>query len=401
MLAIMTNLPSKSALDLSFGIEEEFFLIDPFTRNLPCRPPASFFKACRMSLGSRVGEEMLQPQVELATPVLTDAVQARQVLTEFRGELGRLASRHSLGVIASGTHPFAAWHSQQHTQKPRYEELIDDFQIVGRRNLFCGLHVHVGVPEGFDRVVLMNRLMKWLPMFLAMSASSPLWLGRATGLHSYRQAAYDEWPRSGIPDAFADELEYSAFVRLLASCGALRDGSSLWWAIRPSARYSTLELRITDACTHVDDSLALASAFRCLVRCHLRNPDLGVTRSPITRRIIDENRWRAKRYGTDAEFIDEATGTAQGFHATLAEFMELVSEDASELGCEREIAQLWTILERGTSAHSQMALFRDVRDPAKAMVQVVDWLAQATTSAHASQILPVELRQTVGDAAIA
>jgi carboxylate-amine ligase len=372
-------------LELTYGIEEEFFLIDPATRDLPSKIPPAFLRACRIRLGERVGEELLQPQVEATTPILRSTVEARDSLTHLRASLGELAALHGLGLVAAGTHPFAAWDAQRPTDKLRYERLIDEFQIVGRRNLFCGLHVHVGVPEGHDRIDVMNRLMRWLPVLLALSTSSPFWNGRATGLMSYRQAAYDEWPRSGIPDAFTNEAEYDSFVRLLASCGALRDGSYLWWAIRPSARYPTLELRIADACTHVDDALALAAVFRCLVRAHLRQPSLGVESSAGKRRLIDANRWRAKRYGTDAEFIDETSGCVNGFLSTLDEMQRLVAPDARALGCEQEIQHLRAMVLRGTSAQSQLAVYAEARqrctDRSQALSEVVDWLARTTHGA--------------------
>jgi len=389
----------RSMFDLSYGIEEEFFLIDPSTRDLAGHVQ-SFLRACRLRLGERVGEELLQPQVEISTPILHSPREARESLLALRGELARIGARHDLGLVAAGTHPFANWDAQRPTQKDRYVRLIDDFQIIGRRNLMCGLHVHVQVPEGHDRVALMNRLMPWLPTFLALSTSSPFWNGAATGLLSYRQAAYDEWPRSGIPDAFADEREYDGFLRLLASCGAAADGSQVWWAIRPSARYPTLELRIADACTDVEDSLAIAAAFRCLVRAHLRDPSVGATASAISRRLVDENRWRAKRYGTDAEFIDEASGSSCGFLDTLDELRALLAEDARELDCEAELEHLPRIVRRGTSAHAQLEVYRNARyrcrSRRESMEEVVDWLARRTVgAAHA---LPSEVQFDPGAA---
>lgn len=412
----MANLPSshrahglhrtKPCHELTYGVEEEFFLFDLETRNLASGVPAGFLRRCRAELGERVGEELLQPQIELATEVLRSATQARASLPELRSRLAQIAAHYGLGVFAAGTHPFGDWQEQRATAKPRYARLIDDFQIVGRRNLFCGLHVHVGIPAGHDRVEVMNRLMPWVPMLLALSTSSPFWKGRRTGMLSYRQTAYDEWPRSGIPDAFENEFEYDAFVRLLASCGALDDGSYLWWAVRPSVRYPTLELRIADACTRSDDALAIAAAFRCLVRAHLRQPDLGTDRSTLRRRVIEENRWRAKRYGTDAEFIDASAGTAIGFVSALEELLALVAPDARALGCGMELDHLRTIVRRGTSAHAQLATYRAerhrCRSRAESLVSVVDWLAEATTAclAHSgpSSGPPVHAG---GDAAIA
>jgi glutamate---cysteine ligase / carboxylate-amine ligase len=391
--------------DLSYGIEEEFFLVDPNTRNLAVDVPAAFMRNCRVELGERVGEEMLRPQIEIATPVLHSAGDARESLVHLRTKLAEVSSRFGLSLVAAGTHPFCTWENQKHTDKARYARLMDDFQIVGRRNVFCGLHVHVGIPQGFDRVDVMNRLMPWVPMLLALSTSSPFWNGRRTGLLSYRQAAYDERPRSGIPDSFANEAEYDAFVRLLASCGALDDGSSLWWAVRPSARFPTLELRVADACSHVDDSLAIAAVFRCLVRAHLRQPLLGAGRSSISRRVIEENRWRAKRYGTGAEFIDEASGTADGFVSVLEEMLSLISPDVEAMGCRAEVEHVRTIVRRGTSAHSQLGIYRTARNRCgtreEALSKVVDWLASATIDVQTAAPKPRVATHVAGDVAMA
>lgn len=371
-------------LPLTYGIEEEFFLVDPDTRRLALDVPKALMRECRARFGERVHEEMLRAQIEITTPPLIATEQAREYLGELRSGVDRIASKFGLRLLAAGTHPLADWNEQSVSEGARYEKLVDDFQIVGRRNLFCGLHVHVGVPDGVDRIQLMNRLLPWLPMFLALSTSSPFWGGRRTGLLSYRQAAYDEWPRSGVPDSFQDEVEYRGFVDLLARCGAIRDGSFLWWAIRPSVRYPTLELRIADACTRRADSLALAAAFRCLVRAHLRRPDLGQRVSALSRRVVDENRWRAKRYGTDASFIDEETRSLVSVRDMLARFSLLVAPDAHAFDCEREICRLAAICDQGTSAHRQLAIYREQRERIctreAALQSVVDWLIRHTAT---------------------
>jgi carboxylate-amine ligase len=374
----------KASTQWTFGIEEEFFLIDPETRALADKVPRQFMRACRRRLGDRVKEEMQQAQVEAATPILSSVATAREALLELRAEIADVALDHDMQLLAAGTHPTATWSEQAATDEARYDRLIEDFQIVGRRNLVCGLHVHVAVPDGVDRVDLMNRLMPWTPLFLALSASSPFWNSRNTGLMSYRQSLYDEWPRSGIPDAFDDEVQYADFVQLLSSCGALEDGSFLWWAIRPSARYPTLELRIADACTRAEDALALAAAFRCLVRAHVRNPQLGAHRTPMTRRLVEENRWRAKRYGTQASFIDEQGRRLVGMAETLHRLGTLVARDAAALDCERELRHLATIASLGTSADVQLALYRREREcmatREAALGKVVDWLSAATVA---------------------
>lgn len=368
--------------DFTFGIEEEYFLVDPRTRNAAARVPRMFLKAARKRLGESIAPELLQSQVEVASPILSGCAQARTVLAGLRRGLSDVAQAMGLRLMAAGTHPLAAWTEQRNTQKPRYERLMDDFQIVGRRNVFCGLHVHVAVPAGEDRVRLMNRAMRWLPLFLALSTSSPFWNRQRTGLLSYRQAAYDEWPRTGIPDHFEDEADYTAFAARLVRAGAIRDASYLWWAIRPALRYPTLELRITDCCTELEDTLALAALYRCLVRMLLRRPDIGTVWHGHTRRLVDENRWRAKRHGIEAQFIDEDGGSSKPATAWLEDLLALVVDDARALGCEASLRRLRTIVARGTSAHAQLACYGEVRDAGGSRIEalraVVDHLLDAT-----------------------
>jgi carboxylate-amine ligase len=366
----------------TFGIEEEYFLVDPRTRNAAARVPRHFLKACRKRLGGVVTPELLQSQVEVASPILRDCAHARETMLGLRRGLAEVAQAVGLRLMAAGTHPLAAWSAQHNTDKPRYARLMDDFQILGRRNVFCGLHVHVAVPAGEDRVRLMNRAMRWLPLFLALSTSSPFWNRQRTGLLSYRQAGYDEWPRTGIPDRFDDEADYAAFAARLVHAGAIRDASYLWWAIRPALRYPTLELRITDCCTELDDALAIAALYRCLLRLLLRRPEVGTAWHGHTRRLIDENRWRAKRHGIEAMFIDEDAGTATPATAWLEDLLRRVADDARALGCEASLRRLRTLVARGTSAHAQLARYAELRGAGanrmEALRGVVDDLVAAT-----------------------
>jgi carboxylate-amine ligase len=370
------------AFPYTYGIEEEFFLSHPRSRSLALAIPRSLLRACRRRFGEAVAAEMLQAQVELVTPVLASHEEARATLVRLRRGIAEIAIEKDLRLLAAGTHPIAPWSEQAETPKARYRDILEEFQIVGRRNVVCGLHVHVAVPPAHDRVQVMNRVMHWLPPFLALSTSSPFWSRHRTGLLSYRQAAYDEWPRTGVPDPFADEAEYARFVALLVAGGAARDASYLWWAIRPALRYPTLELRICDACTRVDDTLAIAALYRCLVRLVVRRPDVAPPWTPFTRRIIDENRWRAKRFGLDAEFLSEDGSPPAACRDTVRALLEAVEEDAAALACEPALERVRTLLDEGTSAHAQLAVY-DARlaqgdTPAAALRYVVDWLVAAT-----------------------
>ena len=374
--------PNSNGFPFTFGIEEEFFLTHPKSRTLAVEVPRSFLRACRRRFGNAIAPELLWSQVEVVSPVFTHHAQAREELTRLRRGVAEVAIEKDLRLLAAGTHPICAWGEQVETPKRRYREIMDDFQIVARRNVLCGLHIHVAVPPEIDRVVLMNRVMHWLPLFLALSTSSPFWNRSMTGLLSYRQAAYDEWPRTGVPDQFRNEAEYAQFAALLVAGGAVKDASFLWWAIRPALRYPTLELRICDVCTRVDDTLAIAALYRCLVRLLVRRPELAPPWTPFTRRLIDENRWRAKRFGTDAMFLSEDGSPARTCRAVAEELLAHVADDARALDCEGEMARVRTLLDEGTSAHAQVKLYRAFRargdTPTRAMHSVVDWLIAAT-----------------------
>ena len=375
-------MPPTAAFAFSYGIEEEFFLVRARSRNLVARMPPRLVREARERLGDAIGPELMQSQIEISSPILHDGEGARRCLSDLRRGLAELVDGYGLHLLSAGTHPLGAWRDQTETSRRHYRRLVDDFQIVARRNLVCGLHVHVAVPPDVDRVKLMNHAMPWLPLFLALSTSSPFWNRHRTGLLSYRQAIYDEWPRTGIPDFFEDQAQYDAFANLLERNGAMKDAGSLWWAIRPALNYPTLELRIADGCTRLRDSLALAALFRCLVRSLVRRREPAPDRSAITRRVIDENRWRAKRFGIAAEFIDQTGGPPVPVARALAQLRRECAEDIEALGCGKDIADLDAILSEGTSADRQLAIYADRRafgdSHAQALKGVVDWLLATT-----------------------
>jgi len=382
---LATNDDELLTFPYTFGIEEEFFLTHPKSRTLATSVPRSLLRACQRRFGGAVAPELLHSQIELVSPVFERHEQATETMTRLRRGIAEIAIEKDLRLMASGTHPIAAWHAQVETPKARYRELMEDFQIVGRRNVLCGLHIHVAVPAQIDRIVLMNRVLHWVPVFLALSTSSPFWDREATGLLSYRQSAYDEWPRTGIPDHFADEAEYMRMAELLVKGGAMKDASYLWWTIRPALRYPTLELRICDACTNLEDSLAIAALYRCVVSLLARRPELAPAWTPFTRRLIDENRWRAKRFGVEAEFLPFDGGPPQKCKAVVGSLLDAVGEDARRLGCEGALARVRTLLEKGTSAHRQLAIYKEAQakreSPIKALQAVVDWLIASTVPA--------------------
>ncbi len=380
--------------EFTFGIEEEFFVSHRRSRNVATKLPAKLIRRATRVLGENIVEhELLQCQLELVSPVLDSIEAARTHVIESRRAVAEIAAVQGLALIAAGTHPLAAWSEQEITEDPRYDDVLKGFQIIGRRNLFCGLHVHVRVPDGIDRVDLMNRAMRWLPVFLAFSTSSPFWRRHRTGLLSYRQAAYDEWPRSGIPDFYANEAQYDELASRLVSGGAMKDASFLWWAIRPSVRFPTLELRIADACTNAADTVALSALYRSLVSFLVRNPNHGRDWSAITRRVIDENRWRAKRYGVRANFIDDRTGKVTSLVELYREMRDLLSADIDTLACASALERLDRVLAEGTSADRQVEIYEEQRKAGLSRVEalkvVVDWLAEET-------LRPIDLMPSEG-----
>jgi glutamate---cysteine ligase / carboxylate-amine ligase len=366
----------------SVGIEEEYFIFDAKSRRAITRANKSFLAAIKKRLGDNVMTEMLQSQVEVVTPVCECVSEARQHLAQYRAVLSEEASKRKLGIAAMGTFPLAEWPEQCVTPGDRYEGIVNDLGIIGLRNMLCGLHVHVGLPDPSVRVDLMKRLMPYLPLLLALSTSSAFWQGHATGLHGYRLAAYDELPRTGLPELFHEQADYDEFVAALKGADIIPDASYIWWAIRPSQRYPTLELRIADSCTRLEDTAAVAALFRCLVRAldHDRALNSGFDR--VGRAITVENKWHAQRYGVHATFIDpfrrRPITTAEWFD----EVMDFIAGDVAALGCEREIARVAEIVKHGSSADEQIRIYQTARAAGRkrltALKEVVDWAAAET-----------------------
>jgi glutamate---cysteine ligase / carboxylate-amine ligase len=367
------------ARSFSFGIEEEFFLVDADTKSVACAMPRAFLDAAKTATGGQVSGELLQAQIEIATLPHTDMATAREELRFLRQTVAKLAAEYGLAIMASGTHPTAAWRDVLQSESARYDAVMDDLQMIGQRNMLCGLHVHVELPDPDDRVDVMTRMLPYLPLFVALATSSPFWHSQATGLKGYRLAAYDELPRTGLPELFRSTEEFDDYVAALVRAGVMQDSSYVWWAIRPSLAHPTLELRAPDCCTLVEDSIAIAALYRSLARRLTRNPWLNHDIDAVARAIVVENKWRAQRYGVHGTLVGD-TGAV-----TVAEMLEQVIEetarDAQALGCLPELMRCRTIAGAGTSADTQLALF-EAHDQSKGRAQalraVTDWIAAAT-----------------------
>jgi carboxylate-amine ligase len=365
-----------------FGIEEEYFLSDAASRGIVRKVSRAFIAAAHEAFPDEVQREMLQSQIEVATPVCSSMAQARRALTTLRTGLAGLALEHDMLLLACGTHPSAAWSRQHATDASRYDALMRDLQMLGSRNQLCGLHVHVEVADEDERIRLMARIMPFLPLLLALSTSSPFWQGRRTGLMGYRLAAYGELPRTGLPDLFADPADYRAYVDTMVAAGAIKDASYLWWAIRPSDRHPTLELRIADSCTRLDDTLAIAALYRCLVRHLLLRPALNRDLTAASRAIAAENLWRAQRYGIHGGLVDEASRGMRSVPSLLEDLVARLAEDAQALDCAAELEACRAIAAQGTSADVQLAVYEEARaragGPAAGLAAVIDWIASET-----------------------
>ncbi len=366
----------------TIGMEEEYFVFDARTRRAVRRIDKRFLNRIHKKLGDHVMTEMLQSQIEVATPPCETMAQAREHLARYRRALGEAARAHKLGLAAMGTFPLAFWPEQMMTPKPRYGAIMDDLQMIGYRNMLCGMHVHVEVPDIDTRINLIMRLTPLLPLLLALSTSSPFWQGHLTGLCGYRLAAYDELPRTGLPELFRTNEDYRDFVGALVLAKIIPDATYIWWAIRPSLPNPTIELRVADSCTRLDDAVAIASLFRCLVRSLDRNRGINAGFDRIGRAITMENKWHAQRYGIAATFVDPFSRAAINIRQWLGQVYEFIADDIAAFGCEKEIAHLDRILAEGTSADRQIAIFSKAqaagRQRLTAIKGAIDWVAGET-----------------------
>lgn len=346
----MTDAP-----DLTLGIEEEYLLVSPDTGDLAPAPDA-MMAACRDALGDRFSPEFLRCQVEVGTPVSADIAEARGHLAHLRRTVGRIAGDYGLAPIAASCHPFADWRDQFHTDKDRYHQLSRDMGAVSRRMLICGMHVHVGIESPAQRIDLMNQMTYFLPHLLALSASSPFWQGSDTGLASYRTTVFGGMPRTGFPPQFGGWDEFERSVRVLVDLGVLEDSSKIWWDLRPSSRFPTLETRICDASPRLDDTITLAALNQATLRMLWRLSRQNQRWRQYDPFLIEENRWRATRYGMAEGLIDFGAGRIIPFAEGLEEWLALIAQDADALGSQPQVARAREMAASGGSAARQRAV---------------------------------------------
>jgi carboxylate-amine ligase len=320
----------------TIGIEEEYLLVDKETRGLVIDPPDTLMAEAEEKCGSQVTSELLRSQIEIGTKVCSNIQDAHDDLARLRRNVIEVANNHGLAPIAASTHPFS------------------QMQGAARRLVICGMHVHVGIDDDELRIDLMNQMSYFLPHLLALSCSSPFWHGQDTGLKSYRLTIFDALPRTGVPERFASWAEYERHVGIMVDAGLIEDATRIWWDLRPSGRFPTLETRIMDVCTRLDDTVALAALLACIMRMLYRLRTRNQRWRLYTPMLIRENRWRAMRYSFDEGLIDLAKGQVIPFEELMSELCSLISEDAKALNCEKEVKGIHNILSRGTSAHRQL-----------------------------------------------
>ncbi|OFW67805.1 MAG: carboxylate-amine ligase [Actinobacteria bacterium RBG_16_68_21] len=342
----------------TIGVEEEYLLVDLETRDLVRDPDAAVMEECRAIMGSQVSPEFLKAQVEVGTRVFSTVAEARDDLRRLRTALFEVVDRHGLALIAASTHPFADWADQEVTERDRYLLLARDLQVVVRRLVICGMHVHVGIEDRDMRIDLMNQVSYFLPHLLALSTSSPFWHGMESGLKSYRMSVFRSLPRTGIPEHFASWSEYQRHVDVLVEPGLIEDASKLWWDVRPSARYPTVEMRISDVCTRIEDGITIAALYQSIMSMLFRHRSHNRRWRTYANMLVAENVWRAQRYGVEASLMDYGRGELVPYGDLVEEIIDLVREDALELGCLAEVEHAREIVSGGTSADRQLATYR-------------------------------------------
>ena len=351
----------------TLGVEEEFQIVDPDTRDLSPRNP-DIIKSVLPKLGEFVKPEMMMSCVETVTPVCKNIGEAREHLTRNRTVLAEAAAHYGLAIGAAGTHPFSNWAQQPITDDLRYHVLEEELQDVIREILIFGMHVHVGISDRNTAVAIMNELRYFLPHILALSVSSPFWMGRNTGLQSFRSVVFSRFPRTGIPDEFESAAAFDHYIKTLISTNCIDDGKKIWWDVRPHPHYDTIEIRICDMPTRLEETLALAALIQALVVKLYKLKQQNIGWRSYSRSLLMENKWRAIRYGLNGKMLDLGKEQEVEAQVLMGELLDFVDDVVDELGSRREIDYISYIMQNGTSAQRQLAVYEKTND----LNQVVD-----------------------------
>jgi carboxylate-amine ligase len=354
----------------TLGIEEEFAIVDPETRELRSHIQ-EILEGGKVLLKEQIKPEMHQSVVELGTEICSSITNAREHVIELRSKLASLAAKAGLRIASAGTHPFSHWRDQLITEGERYKEIVKDMQQLARANLIFGLHVHVGIPNRESAIHVMNQARYFLPHIYALSANSPFWVGQDTGLKGYRLKVFERFPRTGIPDAFESLSEYEDFCKLLVKTGCIDNPKKIWWDIRLHPFFDTLEVRVCDAQSRVDDTLAIAALIQAVIVKLYKLLRHNTTFRVYRRRLLDENRWRASRYGIEGKLIDFGREAEVETRSLLNELLEFVSTEVDELDSKREMAHIERIMREGTGADRQLEVFHRTNDMKAVVDQIV------------------------------
>jgi carboxylate-amine ligase len=342
----------------TLGIEEEFQIVDPVTRELKSHV-SEILEEGKMLLGEKIKPEMIQSMIEVGTGVCANIQEAREDITQLRCIISSLARQKGMAIAAASTHPFSKWSEQTIFEADRYKLLVDELQMVARSLLIFGVHVHVGIADLDRRIHIMNAARYFLPHVLAMTTSSPFWLGFNTGLKSYRSEVFKKFPRTDIPDHFESFQQFQGYVDLLTKMNCIQDGSKIWWDVRPHHLFPTLEFRICDIPTRVDDTIAVAALFQAIVAKLTILIDKNLGFRLYHRRLIQENKWRAVRYGLDGKLLDLGKQKEVPVKDLIRELLEFIDDVVDELDSRKEIEHIHTILDRGTSADEQLKVYHE------------------------------------------
>lgn len=345
----------------TLGIEEEYLLVDQSTLDL-AEAPEDLMTDCAAQLGDQVSPEFLKCQIEVGTGVCATVKDARADLASLRKTIHQISNGYGLAPLAVSTHPFAKWQEQNFTDRDRYRSLEKDLAGVARRMLIGGMHVHVGISDDDLRCDMMNQFTYFLPHLLALSTSSPFWEGEETGLRSYRLTVFDNLPRTGLPPHFQSFGEYKRSIQSIIDTKVIEDATKIWWDLRPSDRFPTLETRICDVTPLLDDAMAIAALIQSLMRMLFSLRCENQRWRIYDRFLVGENRWRAVRYGASQGLIDFGVGKIKPFTELMDELIDTVAPHAEALGCLTELQGVKTILERGTSAERQMATYHSAKE---------------------------------------
>ena len=364
----------KHIKNLTIGIEEEYQLIDPKTRELTSYI-SEILEQGSLVFKDEVKPELLQSQIEIGSQVCNDIDELKSDLARLRRLVSDYAAKQNLSIIAAGTHPFSHWKDQVVTDKDRYHGFMDSTQYVGKRMLIFGMHVHIGIKDLDLRIDIMNQMRYFMPHILALSTSSPFWQGNDTGFKSSRSIIFEDLPRTGIPEVFDSYQDYKNYTKTLIKCNSISDPTKIWWDIRPHPIYPTLEFRICDCCTRLSDAIGIAALIQGLVAKLITLRNSNQTWRNYRGSLIHENKWRATQSGINANLLDLGRNREVPYKKLMYEMLEFVDDVIGDLGSKDHLSAITNIIENGSSADRQLKIFNETND----LKLVVDHLIKETS----------------------